>query len=147
MKSPQLNEGTRQFLRFSLIGVVGFVVDSAVLMLAMKALGLDPYSGRVVSFFVAATATWSLNRRFTFTVVDRRPLVVQWFRFVGANAVGGAVNYGIYAVLVTFVPLITKHPVLGVAVGAVAGLVFNFSISKFWVFRGQGRDQIAAPPN
>lgn len=149
MKLPPLSEGAQQFLRFSLIGVVGFVVDSVALMLAMRGLGLGLYSGRVLSFFVAATATWSLNRRFTFATVDHRPLIVQWVRFVMANSLGGGTNYGVYAALVTFVPFVTRHPVLGVAAGALAGLAFNFSISKFWVFRTQqpGDKTIAAPPN
>ncbi len=144
-----LSEGARQFLRFSLIGVVGFVVDAVALVLAMRGLGLGLYSGRVVSFLFASTATWQLNSRFTFTVVDHRPLVVRWIRFVSANSVGGAVNYGTYAALVTFVPFVTRHPVLGVAAGALGGLAFNFSISKFWVFRArsQANSGIAAPPN
>lgn len=149
MTFPKLSEGARQFLRFSLIGVVGFVVDAVALVLAMRALGLGLYSGRVLSFFVAATATWQLNSRFTFAVVDRRPLVVQWLRFVSANAIGGGVNYGTYAALVTLVPFVTVHPVLGVAAGALGGLAFNFSISKFWVFRArqQADSGVAAPPN
>src|SRR5689334_12031152 len=136
MRLPVLSEGARQFLRFSIIGVVGFVIDAAVLTVAMKGFGLGLYSGRVVSFLVAATATWSLNRRFTFAMLDHRPLVVQWVRFVSANTLGWGVNYGLYVVLVTFVPFVTNQPVLGVAAGSVAGLAFNFSVSKFWVFRG-----------
>ncbi|NCY23754.1 MAG: GtrA family protein, partial [Alphaproteobacteria bacterium] len=38
-----------QFLRFGLVGTAGFVMDSAVL-LAMLALGLGPYAGRVASY-------------------------------------------------------------------------------------------------
>jgi putative flippase GtrA len=124
-----------QFLRFSIIGVIGFIVDSTALLIAINFLGLNLYSGRVFSFFVAATATWALNRTFTFTAADSRPLIVQWARFIGANAIGGAVNYGIYAALVTFVPFIATRPVIGVAVGAVFGLAFNFTVSKFWVFK------------
>ena len=149
MKFPPLSEGARQFLRFSMIGIVGFVVDAVALVLAMRGLGLGLYSGRVLSFFLAATATWGLNRRFTFATVDHRPLIVQWVRFVFANSIGGGTNYGVYAALVTFVPFVTVHPVLGVAAGAFAGLAFNFSISKFWVFRTQkpANPEIAAPPN
>ncbi len=148
MKFFPLSDGARQFLRFSMIGVVGFVVDAVALVLAMRGLGLGLYSGRAVSFLIAATATWQLNSRFTFAVADRRPLMVQWLRFVSANAIGGGVNYGLYAALVSFVPFVTSHPVLGVAAGAVGGLAFNFSISKFWVFRTQpGRPSVAAPPN
>lgn len=55
-------------------------------------------------------------------------------RFVAANGVGALVNYGTYAALVALVPFVAARPVLGVAVGSVAGLVFNFTFSKLWVF-------------
>ena len=134
-ESPR--QGAKQFLTFATIGVIGFVVDSAALLLGMKLFGLGLYLGRVFSFFVAATSTWAFNRHFTFAPDDSRPPIVQWLRFLGANAIGGAVNYAVYAGLVTFDPFVAAWPVLGVGAGSIAGLTFNFTISKFWVFRGQ----------
>lgn len=123
-----------QFLRFALVGTAGFVVDAAALTAAM-ALGLGPYGGRVVSYLAAVTFTWAMNRRFTFAGADPRRGTAQWGRFVAVNGVVGAlVNYGTYAALVASVPLVATRPVLGVAAGSVAGLVFNFTLSKLWVF-------------
>ena len=133
----QRAELLRQFFIFGLIGTAGFVVDSSTLYLAMGLLGLDHYSGRVVSWFVAATFTWAMNRRFTFS--DSRPPFRQWLAFLASQAVGGLVNFGIYAAMVTFIPLVAEHPVLGVAAGAIAGLFFNFSASKYVVFRRHHR--------
>jgi putative flippase GtrA len=124
-----------QFLRFGLVGTAGFVVDAAALTAAMAWLGLGPYGGRVVSYLAAVTFTWAMNRRFTFAGADPRRGTAQWGRFVAANGVGALVNYGTYAALVASVPLVATRPVLGVAVGSVAGLVFNFTLSKLWVFR------------
>jgi putative flippase GtrA len=75
-----------------------------------------------------------MNRRFTFAGADPRRGAAQWGRFVAANGVGALVNYGTYAALVALVPLVAARPVLGVAAGSVAGLVFNFTLSKLWVF-------------
>lgn len=130
-----MNGTPGQFLRFAAVGTAGFVVDAAVLTFAMSALGLGLYGGRVVSYLAAATFTWAANRRFTFAGADRAHPVVQWLKFLLANAMGAAVNYGTYAVLVTWLPLATRHPVLGVAAGSIAGLVVNFAASKRWVFR------------
>ena len=49
--------------------------------------------------------------------IDHRPPAVQWLRFLGANALGGAVNYGVYAALVTFS-------------AAVAALTLGFIIAE-----------------
>ncbi|MGH8564899.1 MAG: GtrA family protein [Gammaproteobacteria bacterium] len=127
--------GSGRFLRFGLVGTAGFVVDAAALTAAMAWLGLGPYGARVVSYLAAATVTWAMNRRFTFAGADPRHPAAQWRRFVAANSVGALVNYGTYAALLAFVPLVAARPVLGVAAGSVAGLVFNFTISKLWVFR------------
>lgn len=123
-----------EFWRFAIVGAAGFLVDAGALTLAMHWLGLGLYSGRVFSYLCAASFTWICNRRFTFAAGTGAP-AAQWIRFLGANAIGGAVNYGIYAAIVTFSAVGAEWPVIGVAVGAIAGLLFNFTLSKFWVFR------------
>ncbi len=125
---------SHEFLRFVIVGAAGFLVDAAALMLATSVFGLGLYSGRVFSYLCAATFTWICNRRFTFAGTGQ-PAAVQWLRFLGANAIGGAVNYGVYAAIVTFSALGAAYPVLGVAAGSAAGLIFNFAVSKYWVFR------------
>ncbi|HEV7367744.1 GtrA family protein [Arenibaculum sp.] len=124
-----------QFLRFGIVGTVGFLVDGAILVLSMALLGTGPYLGRVVSYLGAATATWALNRTFTFRGRHHGPAHHQWARFIAVNAVGGAVNYATYAVLVMVSATVAAHPVLGVAAGSIAGLAFNFTGSRLLVFR------------
>ena len=124
-----------EFLRFAAVGVVGFFADSAALLFATRVLGLDLYSGRIFSFLVAATTTWALNRRFTFAGGATEHPAWQWLKFLGANALGGAVNYAVYALLITFEPRVAAQPVIGVAAGSMFGLVFNFTINKLWVWR------------
>lgn len=120
-------------LRFALVGAVGFLVDSAALYLGL-ALGLDLFSGRIVSYFIAATTTWYLHRNHTFRL-DRHATVAEWLRFLGTNAFGGAVNIGGYAVLVLSAHVFRQFPVLAVAIGALGGMVINYLLSAFIVFR------------
>jgi putative flippase GtrA len=124
----------QELLSFTAIGMAGLCVDTAALYLSL-ALGLNLYSGRVISYLVAATFTWAMNRRFTFATTDRTAPFKQWLRFLAANTVGALANYSIYAALVTWVPLIAAWPVLGVAAGSLAGLAFNFTASRQWVFK------------
>jgi putative flippase GtrA len=128
----------RQLLSFSIVGAIGFLVDAAALYFAIGVLGAGLYGGRVISYLTAATATWLLNRRYTFREQRSTNRVAEWGRFLAANAVGGLVNYATYAFLVTFYPVAAAYPVLGVAAGSVAGLVVNFSLSRRLVFRGRG---------
>ena len=48
-------------------------------------------------------------------------------------------NLAVYSALVTFVPLVREIPTLGVAAGAIAGLFFNFTASKWVIFRRETR--------
>ena len=120
-----------QFFRFGIVGLCGFFVDISVLYL-MRLLGLDLYTARAVSFVVAATFTWFGNRLVTFAH-DRpagQPLATEWMRYVTAMTFGGAVNYGVYALLITFVPVFLLHPWLAVAAGTGAGLTINFVLAR-----------------
>ena len=126
-----------QFLRFAFVGTAAFFVDTVVLYGGL-ALGLGLYSGRAMSYLVAATCTWYGNRRITFTTTrayGSSAIATEWIRFLMTNLVGGAVNFGVYAALVSFVEVARAHPVLGVAAGALAGLGVNFTLSTFLVFR------------
>ena len=101
----------RQMWRFGVVGGIGFVVDSAVLMAAI-ALGAGPYGGRVLSYLAAATTTWALNRAWTFRGRGAGPAHRQWARFLLVNLVGFALNYGTYALLLSNMPLVAAHPVI-----------------------------------
>jgi putative flippase GtrA len=100
----------------------------------LSVVGADLYSGRFASYLAAATLTWYGNRTLTFR--DRRSARrgAEWLRFLMVNAPGGAVNYGVYALLVSRIPLFGDQPSLAVAVGSLAGLLFNFMASRLAVF-------------
>lgn len=123
-----------QFVRFAAVGVAGLAVDTAVLY-GVLALGAGLYSGRVVSYLAAATTTWALNRQFTFASREDENKLTQWAKFLAANALGGLVNYSVYAVLVANSPLVVTMPVIAVCAGSVAGLAVNFTLSRKFVFR------------
>ena len=122
-----------QFLRFGIVGTIGFVVDTAVLYLALW-LGAGFYGGRVISYLVAATGNWALNRAFTFPSSGDDHAHRQWAKFLVLNVFGAIANYGAYAALIGMGEPFLTYPVLAVAAGSIAGMVFNFTLSKRFVF-------------
>lgn len=123
-----------QFFRFAQVGAVCFFVDWGVLTLLLS-LGSDFLVGRAISYVSAATVAWLLNRTWTFKRGEGR-LFVEWLKFLLANAVGGTLNYGVSVFLAITQPeLISNFPVIAVAAGSVSGLVVNFLLSRWLVFR------------
>lgn len=121
----------REISRFAVVGAIGFVVDAGALYL-MLYLGLGPYLGRVVSFLAAATATWALNRRFTFKhLVGKRASLQEWLRYLLLMGLGFCANYGVYLLVLTALGNAGKlAPLIGVAAGSLAGMCINFVTSR-----------------
>ncbi len=126
----------KKFILFALAGCVGFVVDTGVLYALKGALG--PYGARVISFLCAVFATWLINRALAFRgQVAGVPLWREFLHYLGAMIGGGVVNYAVYAVLVTMVPLVAEHPVIGVAAGSAVGMFVNYFLASKLVFRAR----------
>src|SRR5262245_15939890 len=126
-----------EFLRFALVGVLGFIIDAGLLNLLLVS-GLGFYSGRAISFLAAVTATWGLNRSFTFRRnIAHGKLRHEWAIYLGLMVLGGIVNYGVYALTIEGSPLVRAHPELGVALGSVSGMLVNYWNARFLFRRGK----------
>ena len=123
-----------QFIRFCIVGTIGFIFDAGTLHILVNDINVNLYTGRVVSFLVAATVTWALNRNYTFKV-DRKANRTEWVCYVAFMMVGAVINYGAFAVCITWWEIARAQPWLAVAVGSLAGLGVNFTTSRLLVFR------------
>ena len=124
-----------QFLRFSIIGALGFIVDVFFLYLAIDALGLDRITAAFFSFPFAVTFTWLGNRYFTFCEASRTPLFSQWLQFFIVCAIGLVFNRGTYTLAVIYSSFVYDYPIIGVIIGTLTAMFFNFFVSKKFVFK------------
>ncbi|NTW52691.1 MAG: GtrA family protein [Chlorobiaceae bacterium] len=123
-----------QFVLFGVAGVVGFLVDTTVLYLLKGLMGV--YGARVISFLFAAFATWLFNRAITFRDQKSGHSTIREFGiYLALMTIGGSVNYGIYALLISRHEIIAQNPVIGVAAGSIAGMLINLLTSRFLLFR------------
>lgn len=126
----------REALRFALIGATGFVVDGG-LLLGLHQEGLALLPARLLSFSVAVTVTWALNRRYTFSRRRGRALP-EWRRYALVNGVGALLNLGGFFALLARFPAWRATPLIPLALAAGGALVFNFWGSRQIAFRGDG---------
>jgi putative flippase GtrA len=124
--------------RFMLIGFIGFMVDATVLHLLVSGAGARPIVGRIGSFFCSSFVTWRLNRRYTFAGRSTgNGSFGEWLSYLWTSAMGAVINYAVFVVLVLTVPAVAAAPTLGVAAGSIAGMIVNFTLYKFVVFRSR----------
>lgn len=133
------------FARFSLVAVCVSLADIGVLYALNHGLGLNVYVARVFSFAVAIALAYRFNRRFTFsertnTTGRHRRILLFW----GVFASGALLNYLVFASVV----ILGKQtdiasastawlPFLGVWIGGMVGMCFNYVFSSQLVFHGR----------
>lgn len=125
----------RQFVQFGVVGAVGFLIDNAFVYAAHFLFGMGLILAGILSFFVAATGNWFLNRIWTFRGASTGRLHHEWLRYLATNAIGFVLNRGVYIALIATTRICLAHPVLALAAGSVAGLGVNFVVSRRVVFR------------
>jgi len=126
----------RRLTHFTIVGGVGFLVDGSVLTLLSQYYGFDIYLARLVSFSSATMATWVLNRKIVFRreVDSDRPISAEYARYLFVQTTGGGVNLLVFTILIMVAPSLNSHPIIPLAVGAIFGLVVNFTGVRYWVY-------------
>lgn len=122
-----------RFVRFVFIGGIGFIIEAAIITLAGRSLGWNAIDARIISFPCAVIVTWWFNRKYNFRSQNR--LVIEGSSYFVVQVVGALSNLAVFALCVSISPLLAAWPVVGLAVGAVAGLMVNFFLSNYFVFR------------
>ena len=123
-----------EFLRFGLVGTVGYLVDTATVY-ALKGM-IGPGPAGMPSFLVAATVTWALNRSWTWRGRGSGgSRLRQWAHFIAVSSPGLFLNRSIYEFLVFAMPLCATYPFLATGAGTLAGMFVNFGLSRRLIFR------------
>jgi putative flippase GtrA len=92
-----------RFLRFAVVGGLGFLVDAGVLSILHHGIGVNPFIARVLSIAAAAFVTWRLNRRLTF---GASPLgqAHEGLRYAAVAGLTAVLNYMLYALALMLWP-------------------------------------------
>lgn len=121
--------------QFLVVGASGLVVNLLVLSLLL-AMGVSQAISLAGGIAVSLVTNFALNRRFTFSYARDGHIWRQFLGFLGASAVGLAVNYSVALFLARNV--LTEGPFstqMAAIVGVAAGMTFNFLGNRYVVFR------------
>lgn len=116
------------------MGAVGFLVDAAVLQLLVSAAGWSAFAARALSFPAALTATFLLNRAWTFGAL-RLPAARAYGAYGVIQALGALINLAVFSACLLAAPALYERPVVALGIGAIVALLFNFAAARRLVFR------------
>ncbi len=127
-----------QFILFGLVGATGVVVDYAVLVPLTELAGWDPRAAAVVSFTVAVTWNYWLNRKITFAVGREVEVMGSYVIFLLVCLVGLGVRILVMHVSMTYLGMGTgRWYLMASLLGIGAATMVNFLGSKFWAFKAR----------
>lgn len=125
---------SQTFVRFAFTGCIGFLTDAGILALLVHVGGLNPYAARALSFPLAVTTTWYINRKITFSARASYNRGREWGRYFVVSVVGGVVNLTVYFLCIYFSDFMLRAPVFALAVASIMALSVNYLGSKHYAF-------------
>lgn len=128
------------FAAFTVVGAIGFIVDASILAILVHGYGWGDYSARLVSFAVAVSATWYLNRSYVFAAQKTVDRGSEYTRYLAVQVSGMAINFLVYSLCIATNETMDRWPVLALAVGSAVALFFNYAGARIFVFIGKRSD-------
>ncbi len=141
-----------RFLKFSVVGTIGAVVDFGTLYLLHVVVGLPIVLANTCSFTAAVLSNFTWNRYWTSPDSRSKPIRTQLAQFFVVNIAGWGINTGILVLLrypcVSLMGAATRAMALSltpellyklgynlakaIATGVV--LFWNFFVNRFWTY-------------
>ncbi|MBI5405285.1 MAG: GtrA family protein [Candidatus Kerfeldbacteria bacterium] len=120
----------RQFVKFSLVGVINTITSITVYELAKLLFQLEPLVANLFAFSAGVTVSYILNKRWTFrnTSANHRQLYTRFFLI---NVVGLAISETIIYVVHS---LAGFHDRVGFAAAVAVVVFWNFNANRAWTF-------------
>jgi putative flippase GtrA len=132
LRAPTLSPTGRQLMRFCVVGASGYVVNLTVYASLLSA-GVHYVAAATISFMVAASSNYALNRHWTFEAKQER-LAFQGLRALAVSALSLGANQLCLLALVT----VGADHLAGQAVAILLVTPFSFVANKLWAF-GEAR--------
>jgi putative flippase GtrA len=127
--------GIDQFIKFAITGGLGTITNLLLFFFCADMYNLSEIPVSIGCFLIAGTQNYIINHKWSFRRnVTQDPLsVAKWIQFIGVSVLGLIVNIVVMKLIIARFELPYKF--IAQAFGIAFGMVINFTLSKFWIFR------------
>jgi dolichol-phosphate mannosyltransferase len=125
------SENWIQLLQFGLVGASGYLINIGAFALLVKGAGIHHILAAVLSFCLAVTNNFLLNRTWTFRDARGGHAGFQAARFLAVSVGGLGVNL---LVLYGLADVANAPVVASQAIAVAVAMPFNFIGNKLWTF-------------
>ena len=124
-----------EFIKFCIVGLIGLIIDTAVLVSAVELFSLDPRIAAIFAFMVAVTVNYFLNRFWTFKIGKFTIFRCSYPAFVSIRLLGLGIRIVTMDILMVFAGMGKGYLyLLASIIGIFVATIFNFIGSKYFAF-------------
>jgi putative flippase GtrA len=137
-----------RFVKFMVVGTIGFCVDFGTLNLLVLVAGLPVLAANACSFSLAVLSNFTWNRLWTYPESRCKPIRSQLAQFAVVNVAGLGVNTLVmWALTPFFTDLVGKLGYnLSKAIATIVVLFWNFFVNRYWTYRDVDRLPAGSEP-
>lgn len=123
--------GHKQFIKFALVGTFNTLVDFTVYIFFTRVIIWPYLVAATLSFLVAVTSSFLLNRYWTFRVQNKN-FVTEYFKFILVASGGLLLSLSLLFILVE---RFYWYDLLAKLLIVVVVMNWNFFLQKYWTFK------------
>lgn len=133
-----------RFLKFAVVGTIGFIVDFGTLTFLVEVGGLEPVFANVFSFSAAVMSNFMFNRYWTYPDSRSKNIMKQLGQFALVNILGLTINTMLLLALShpfdilfewTEIPVLLDRGYIPAKMGATVIVLFwNFFVNRYWTY-------------
>ena len=136
-----------RFLKFAVVGTIGFIVDFLTYNVFRTGIGFAPEISSVISFCVAVVSNFLFNRYWTYPDSRSKPMLGQLMQFSAVNVIGLGIRTIIFSLIhkplvrlfeMTVIDIKLPANVLGenlsLAIVVIIVMFWNFFINRYWTY-------------
>jgi putative flippase GtrA len=125
-----------RFLKFLIVGTVGFAVDFGTLNLLKLVFGVQLLVANTISFSLAVLSNFTWNRLWTYPDSRSKPIKSQLVQFFVVNVAGWGINTVVlWALAPVFDAMVGELGYnIAKAIATILVLFWNFFVNRYWTY-------------